>query len=416
LPTDGTGDRLHRTGQLASRLVSEGHDVVWWSSTFDHARKRYRFRTDTWVDVANHYRVCLLHPRVKYSGHVSFARIINHWLVADRFHRLAYRESVPDVVLCSLPTLELSVEATAYGRRNAVPVVIDARDMWPDIFLEPVPSLMRPIAELALRPFRTMARRACSRAAAIVGITPRFVEWGLMYAGRERTALDKDFPLAYPEPQLSEADLAHATRRWASAGVTKDKFVVCFFGMLGARHLLEIEPVIDAARTLSGHGRGFLFVLCGTGDQLDYYKRLAADCPNVLFPGWSSAADMWALMQLASVGLAPYASSPSFIVSVPNKAIEYLCGGLPVVSSLKGSLAELLATHRCGITYENGNAQELAALLTDLYDHPDKLVKMSRNACALHESRFRAETVYQSMIDHLTQVCQSTRRKLEVAP
>jgi glycosyltransferase involved in cell wall biosynthesis len=124
---------------------------------------------------------------------------------------------------------------------------------------------------------------------------------------------------------------------------------------------------------------------------------------------------MWALMQLASVGLAPYASSPSFIVSVPNKAIEYLCGGLPVVSSLKGSLAELLATHRCGVTYENGNAQELAALLTDLRAHPDKLAEMSQNARSLHESRFKAETVYQDMVDHLIQVCQSTRRKLDVA-
>jgi hypothetical protein len=86
-----------------------------------------------------------------------------------------------------------------------------------------------------------------------------------------------------------------------------------------------------------------------------------------------------------------------------------------VVSSLKGTLAELLAAHRCGVTYENGNAQELAALLTDLYDQPDELVKMSQNARSLHESRFRAETVYQNMVDHLIQVCQSTRRKLEVA-
>ena len=232
---------------------------------------------------------------------------------------------------------------------------------------------------------------------------------------RERTTLDKDFPLAYREPKLSEAALSHAIRRWASMGVTNEKFVVCYVGMFGARHLLEMERVIDAARPRLGHERGFFFVLCGTGDQLDYDKHLAADCPNVLFPGWSGAADIWALMQLASVGLAPYGSSPSFIVSISNKAIEYLRGGLPVISSIKGALAELLATHRCGVTYENDNAQKLAALLVDLYDNPDRLAEMSKNARSLYESRFTAETVYQNMVVHLTRVCLSTRRKPEAA-
>ena len=407
LPTYGTGDRLHRTGQLASRLVSEGHRVVWWSSTFDHARKRYRFRTDTWVDVTSQYRICLLHPRIGYSGHVSFARIVNHYLVAERFRRFASKEPVPDVILCSLPTLELSVEATSYGRRNAVPVVIDARDMWPDIFLDPVPGMVRPIAELALQPLRMMARRACSRASAIVGITPGFVEWALRYAGRERTALDRDFPFAYAEPKFPEADLSHSVGRWASMDVTKDKFVVCFFGALGRQ--FDLDTVIGAARILSGQERGFLFVLCGAGDRLDYYKRLAAGCPNVLFPGWIGAADIWALMRLASVGLAPYRSSPNFIVHIPNKPIEYLCGGLPVVSSLKGTLAELLSAQRCGITYENGNAKSLATLMKELYDNPDRRAEMSKNARALYESRYEAETVYHDMVDHLTRVCLSTR-------
>ena len=167
--------------RYTSRLVSEGHEVV-WSSTFDDARKRYRFRTETCVDVANHYRVWLLHPGIKYSGHVSIARIINHYLVADRFYDFAHREPAPVVILCSLPTLGLSYVATTHGHANRVSVFIHARDMWPDIFLKPAPMLVRPIARLALQPFRMMARRACSSAAAIVGMTPHFVEWGLMYA------------------------------------------------------------------------------------------------------------------------------------------------------------------------------------------------------------------------------------------
>ena len=407
LPTDGAGDRLHRTGQLADWLVSEGHEVVWWTSTFDHARKRLRFKSGTCVDIRTRYRLWLLHSRLTYKRNVSLERIVNHSILASRFAHLSVSEPKPDIILCSLPTLELCLAATAYGQSHEVPVVIDARDMWPDIFLEPVPTFLRPFANLALQPFRTMARRACSRATAIVGITPGFVEWALRYAGRKRRVLDRDFPLAYPEPNLPEAEMSHAISRWASKGVTKEKFVVCFFGTFGRQ--FDMETVISAARTLTGQGRDFLFVLCGTGDRLDYYKQLAADCPNVLFPGWIGAVDIWALMRLASVGLAPYHSSPNFTMHIPNKPIEYLCGGLPIVSSLKGTLADLLSAYRCGVTYENGNAPELATLLVNLRDNRGKTEEIAKNARALYESRFEAETVYQNMVDHLIRVCQSTR-------
>jgi glycosyltransferase involved in cell wall biosynthesis len=406
LPSDGSGDRLHRTGQLASQLVAAGHDVIWWTSTFDHERKKLRFKSDTCVDVRAHYRIWLLHSRVTYGRHASLERIVNHFTLASRFTHLSVRETKPDIILCSLPTLELSLAATSYGDEHRVPVVLDARDMWPDIFLEPVPKFMRPLGRLAIQPFRMMARRACSRAAAIVGITPHFVEWALRYAGRKRTALDRDFPLAYPDVKPPEADVSRAVNRWSSVGASNEKFVACYFGGM-TRHL-DMETVIAAARMLV-HDRRFLFILCGTGDRLDYYKRLAADCPNVLLPGWIGAADIWALMRVASVGLAPYHSSPSFIVSIPNKAIEYLCGGLPVVSSLKGSLAELLSGHRCGITYENRNAQGLATLFTHLCDNRGRLVEMSKNARHLFESRFRADVVYPDMVRYLEYVRDSCR-------
>jgi glycosyltransferase involved in cell wall biosynthesis len=246
-----------------------------------------------------------------------------------------------------------------------------------------------------------MAHRACSGATALVGITPHFVDWALGYAGRTRSPLDRDFPLAYPEPTFSEAALSSAIERWGTRGVTKDKFVVCFLGTFGAKQFLDMETVIGAARVLSGRDREILFVLCGTGVGLDYCRSRAADCSNVLFPGWVGAADIWALMRLASVGLAPYQSSPSFVVSIPNKAIEYLCGGLPVVSSLRGSLDELLSVNRCGVTYGNGDAQGLATLLAGLSEHPERVSDMSANARAVHESRFNAERVYGEFADHL---------------
>jgi len=113
------------------------------------------------------------------------------------------------------------------------------------------------------------------------------------------------------------------------------------------------------------------------------------------------------LMRMSSVGLAPYRSSKDFMASIPNKSIEYLSAGLPILSSLKGTLKELLSTNDCGITYENGDAEDLVSILVNLYDHPELIRKMSENAYALYKEKFIAEKVYNNMISHLELVCEN---------
>src|ERR1039457_4308343 len=61
LPIDGAHVRLLRMGTLAGFLAARGHTVTWWTSTFDHYRKRHRFDRDATVDVDGRLSVRLLH-------------------------------------------------------------------------------------------------------------------------------------------------------------------------------------------------------------------------------------------------------------------------------------------------------------------------------------------------------------------
>lgn len=404
LPTDGAPNRLLRTGILANFLINRGHKVLWWSSTFNHVLKKQRFNKDTLININDNFSIWHLHS-IGYKKNISFRRIVNHYQIVRKFNRLARREPQPDIILCSLPTLELSAAAISFGKRHGIPVVLDIRDLWPDIFLNLIPVRFRSLMALLLSPMFGTARAACSGAAAIVGITPAFVDWGVKYANRSRSTLDRDFPLGYPEVLPSQEEVAKAEKFWNSYGVNKNKnrFVACFFGTMGRQ--FEIEIVIQAARRLEEQERDFLFILCGSGDNMAYYKNLALECDNVVFPGWVGAAEIWTLMRYSSVGLAPYRSSPDFMASIPNKSIEYLSAGLPVVSSLKGVLKDLLLAYNCGLTYENGDAEDLASILIDLYDSRDRLKAMSENAYSLYKEKFVAEKVYESMIGYLEYVC-----------
>jgi glycosyltransferase involved in cell wall biosynthesis len=111
-------------------------------------------------------------------------------------------------------------------------------------------------------------------------------------------------------------------------------------------------------------------------------------------------------MRLSRVGLAPYPSKPNFSLNMPNKPVEYLSAGLPILSSLRGDLETLLASADCGMTYPNGNAAALADYLIRLYDAPGRLAIMSRNAQSLYLQRFTSDKVYGDLIHYLEELAE----------
>lgn len=408
LPIDNN-DRLLRMGMLAKLLIQKGHRVVWWTSTFDHVRKKQRFYKDTSIKIENNFDVILLHS-IGYRKNVSIFRFINHYLIGCKFFKYVQKEPKPDIILCSLPTLKLSLSAVKYGKKMNVPVAIDIRDMWPEVFLDYVPSLTKRILHFLLLPMYNTLKAACSGATAITGVTPDFVEWGVSHANRLPSDLDKSFPFGYSKVTPNKENIKEAEKFWKRYGIRKDnnEFVVCFFGTISSS--FDLKTVIEAAQKLKLQKRKFCIVLCGSGDYLTLYKNLAKHCENVVFPGWVGAAEIWTLMRISSVGLAPYFSIKNFTRNLPNKPIEYLSAGLPIVSSLKGVLENLLSNYNCGVTYKNGDVDNLVSVLINLYNHRDHLEIMSKNAYRLYKDKFVAEKVYNDMIDYLELVVKNYKK------
>jgi len=400
LPTDGSNERLLRTGILAGFLSRRGHDVLWWTSAFDHVRKTHRAGEDTFVSLADNYRIAMLRS-CGYRRNISLARLSDHRGLARKFIELAPREPAPDVILCSMPTIELCRGAVRYAKKSGIPVVLDIRDLWPDVIVDIAPPWARRAARLFLSSLVRDLREACAGATAVIGITDPIVEWGVRYAGRPKTGRDRAFPLGYVEQVPLSGEMEKAQRFWGDFGIGADpgEFLVCFFGTIGRQ--FDLETVILAARRLEGGPRRFRFVLCGSGDMLPHYRKLAGGITSVVFPGWVGAAEIWTLMRIARAGLAPYRNSMDFRLSLPNKSIEYLSAGLPLVSSLTGELQRLLEKHGCGVTYKEGDAESLATTLAELYDHRAGLETMAANALALYQERFTAENIYNELCGYL---------------
>lgn len=402
---EGSRDRLHRTGYLAHLLADCGHDVIWWTSTFDHFRKKHMFENDATLHIGDKLEIRLLHG-MGYQRNISLARFIDHWQIANKFTSCARQErKTPDVILSAFPTIELSAEAVRYGRERVVPVVLDMRDMWPDIFADHVPYILRPIINLLLYPLFLASRNVCSEATSITGHTDAFVEWGLRRGKRSRSYMDKAFPMGYISAPPESVNIQEAEHYWDEMGILAkgNGFIVCFIGSIG--HQLDLDSVILAARMLRKQNRKVRFIICGDGDMLSYYREMTADDPNISFPGWIDKDQIFVLMRRSFVGIDPLPDRYDFLSTINNKAIEYMSAGLPVISTPnKGVLHDFLSLHQCGMSCPTGQPDKLALSISYLLDNKEELKRMSENALNVYKDYFVAEKVYLDMMNYLQDI------------
>ena len=403
LPMDGDNIRLHRSGMLANILTSKGHEVVWWTSTFDHARKKQRFGMDTSIDISNYFNIRLLNS-VGYKKNMSINRIINHYAIANKFSKLSRLEVQPDIILCSFPTIELSLVATRYGKEKNVPVVIDVRDLWPDVIVDLFPKKIRWFIKTILYVSFRNARKVFRECLSIVGISDGYLQWGLSYAGRKRNINDAVFPLCYKKPIVTDSQLENAEFTLRHIGVDPSKIICWFIGMFGKTY--NLSTVIDAARQLDMQGiNNIQFVLSGDGDNYSKWFKQAQGLSNVVFTGWVDLSQIAYLMKITDIGLAAYAESA--LQGIPNKIFEYMCAGVPILSSLKGETGALLTNNRCGLIYNTVDTEDFLEKLFILINDKDLRKKMSSNSANLFRNCYSIDKVYTCMVNFLEGIAQS---------
>jgi glycosyltransferase involved in cell wall biosynthesis len=391
--------RLLRTGVLAERLANRGHHVDWWTSTFDHYGKRQRSEADAsymWRGVEIH-----MLKSVGYRSNVSPRRFVEHYQIAHKFAGRIRRGPKPDVVLASLPTLELAVACVRFGREVGVPVLVDVRDLWPDAILDLAPSRLRGIAAALFWWMRRAAVEALRDCSGIIGISDAYLAWGLRHARRPRRDEDAVFPLGYVPPVETPEGSGLAALRLRAFGVDEQRTLCWYVGSFG--RLYDLEPVLEAARLAeSEFGDTVQFVISGDGELGATWREKAAAARNVIFTGWIGADEINWLRARVAVGFQPYlAGAPQ---GLANKLFEYLSAGIPVVSSLQGENAMLIAEHGCGVTYLAGNGASCFEALRPLLRDSALQKKMGSNGRRLFVERFDADKVFDGLADHLEHV------------
>jgi glycosyltransferase involved in cell wall biosynthesis len=397
LPVDGP-QRLFRYGFLADALQQRGHQVLRWAPTFRHTTKTHRFTTDRRIELTKNYAIQFVYA-AGYRRNTSIERLRTYHVLGQRFRVLARRETTPDLIVSAIPSLEWAEAAVDYGRSRRVPVVVDVRDLWPDVFPSALPRWARPVGRLLMAPYYRAGRRACQNADGLAAVSESYLDWALRKAGRPRSSCDAVVPMGFEPQPVSAGTLQESVAKLRDRGIDPQRPVCFFAGALERHH--DVETVVASARLLKAAGHNDLqFIICGDGSKAKALQDQARELPSVHFLGWCDAATLQAVSSISNVGLCAYAEGA--MISLGNKPFEYMAGRLALVSSLPGELAALIERHQCGVSYRPGDAYSLTRCLAELTSAPERLRALCANSHRAWLQNYRSRDVYARFVDHLT--------------
>lgn len=395
--------RPMRTGMLANRLRSLGHDVTWWASQYSHKAGAMRHPTAETIELPNGTTMRLMEA-LGYSRNVSLRRLKDHRHVAKDFLKQSHALQPPDVIVLSYPPIEMGLSAVRYCAAHNVPLLVDVRDQYPDLYWMNRPlnqqALAKAISRLA--GFQRDARRVLAAAQGITANGQGALEWALGYAGRSKRADDAVIPMSFEPPSCDGAALQSAQEDWLTKHPDWEREPLFLYaGALG--QTLDFELLAELCRAAERFP--VRIALCGSGDRQSDIAALAQACKRTEYLGNLDSIRLAALQKIATWGLVPYRANTNFEGGIPNKPVECLAQGLPVLSTLtKGQFAEI--AQREGVSFPWTEPEEALRQAIALF--PERAT-LRQKAVQTFNDHFHPDRPYRAWIDLIERVASTPK-------
>ena len=399
LPIEEHKQRLFRMGLINKELVKRGHTVTWFATTFDHFTKKQLFNKDTMIDVKENYKLNILWSP-KYKKNISIKRIINHKYLSLKLKKEMNRLEKPDLIYVAFPTIDLAMQAIKYGKKNNIPVIVDIRDLWPDIFKYNLTGVKRIIAKPYIKVLDKKTKKIMKNAYAIFSITPEMLEWGLNKADREIKQQDKSVYIGYEIPEKKLKNIENSEIK-----INKDNFIISFSGTLNNQYNYNV--IIETAKLLKNEGVDFY--ICGDGPQYKDILKKAESLDNIKFLGWLNNDDMDYVLRNSNIGFASYKNIFNFQMNITNKFAEFLSYKLPIIVTVDGYMAKFVKENKCGIF--STDAEQISKYILQLKNNKDMYMEISQNSLQMFEKNFVAEKIYNELANHIERIGKKTKKE-----
>ena len=400
LPSDDGSHRPMRAINLANALTSAGHNVVLWSTSFNHQAKIHRCNGYKSIQYSENLEIRLV-PSPGYKKNIGLERLFDHMVLAKNLKKLLHQEKVkPSVAFIGYPPIEAASIMTHWLKKRNTPCLLDVKDQWPSFMVDALPRGFQSIGRAIFSPYFYLAKRAMKEATGVSAMADDFLKWALDFSNRERTNNDITIPLTTENCQISDNERKTAAQWWKEQGVVSDgKMKIMFVG--SHYPSLDFSPILEAAALFLDKGVECDFIICGHGELTESLISKAQNYKNVFFPGWVDRPKVEVLSKMSVASIAPFRNIDCFMKSLPNKVIDSLSLGLPIISPLKGEVMGLIESEKVGLVYDEGSGESLFSCIVKFGKDEKMRKKLTTNSITLYNSRFSYEIVYGGLVEHL---------------
>jgi glycosyltransferase involved in cell wall biosynthesis len=351
--------RIH---DMANQWVAMGHEVQVVTCFPNHPTGRLypgyssrRYAREDMDSITVHRNWSYITPNrgfiKKTLGHVSF------WPSSCLSSLPKMKQ--PAVAIGTSPTFFAAMSAARAGRRFGVPFVMEVRDLWPACFVGL--GVMR--NRRAIRLLERWELHLYRKAHHIVTVTNAF-KGNLVGRGvseRKITNIPNGADEEFWKPKLRSGFLDHAAPD--SLG-----FNVLYIGAHGISQALS--RVLEAAGLLM-ETSGIRFFFVGEGAEKEELRATARAMRlnNVYFLDPVDKQGARNCYADADVCLVPLRNIPLFRAFIPSKMFEMLAMSRPIVASVEGEAADILASSGAALVVPPEDSKAIAAAIRHLYEN-----------------------------------------------
>ena len=403
--TIDTNKRLFRNGMLAKAAAAMGCQVLTWAPTFSHLEKTHRIACPGIVQVERNWRLMLLDCG-SYKRNVSLGRIRFHARAVKEFKQHAAKLSPPDVIYCSLPTPGMARAAVKYAKAHPnTKVVIDIRDLWPDVYITLAPPVFRGLATQIVNLFFRQNQWILNEADAITAVSNDYLNWAKNQLVPKNNKPKRVFLLGYQPQKHSITSNDPDFLLEAVNKATEADLSICYVGQFG--HFYDLETVIKAVRLLEDRGtRGLSLTLCGSGAKDSKLRALAYGSLIIHFTGWIDANQISCILRTHDMGVLSYSKTAT--QSLPNKPFEYMAYGVGLISNLDGEMDEILKQESCGFSFKTGDVEGLAKLIKQLLNDRSLVYSARKNSERFFLEHCNANQIYEDLTSFLIEITEKS--------
>ena len=403
LNCDGNQLRPMRAINLSNALVSKGHKVEIISTRFFHQEKRFR------KNIKNNIIPGINETLVDspgYKSNISVNRLFDHHILSfNLLMNLLKRKEKPDIMFVGFPPIEWSLISIGYSFFKSIPIVIDVKDLWPDIFWdkEDINPLKKELIKFLFLPYRIYSVLIASLTDYITGPTELIAKYlKNNYQNKFLSEILKNQdPKTFPSPIVPPKEDKHIKLDLVKTD-PKECLNILFLGSLMS--VYDFETIKKSIEIINKKKIKLQLFIAGRGGSENYIKEIFNHIENVNFLGWINRKQAIEISSNCHLALAPYKNIKNYELNLVNKYIDYMSLGLPVLSPLRGFAFNLINKYEIGWNYPPKDSLILAQIIINLIERPYELKRRSSNAMRLFNTNYRYGIVYDQLVDKLEKI------------